>query len=133
MTKESHRDQRGPPILDATAQDLRYAFRGIRRNPGFATIAILSLAIGIGANTAIVSLVNAVLLQPLAYKDPQRVFAVGEFLPQLLGQNPIVVNAMHARDKQQPWTCCGGLSAVSACCAAQIVRAYLRFASSAGS
>ena len=96
-TKESYRDQRGLPALDALAQDLRYAFRGMHRNPGFATAAILSLAIGIGANTAIFSLVNSVLLKPLAYKDPQRVFAVGELLPHFFGQNPIGVNPTHAR------------------------------------
>src|SRR6476469_7670638 len=82
-TKESYRDQRGLPALDVIAQDLRYAFRGIRKNPGFATVAILSLAIGIGANTAIFSLVNSVLLRPLAYRDPQRVFAVREVASQL--------------------------------------------------
>jgi putative ABC transport system permease protein len=97
-TKESYRDQRGLPVLDTTAQDLRYAFRAIRKNPGFATVAILSLAIGIGANTAIFSLVNAVLLQPLAYKDPERLFAVRELLPHLFGQNPIAVNPVHARE-----------------------------------
>jgi|RhiMethySRZTD1v2_1073278.scaffolds.fasta_scaffold473832_2 hypothetical protein len=48
-TKESYRDQRGLPAFDAIGQDLRYAFRGIRRSPGCATVAILSLAIGIGA------------------------------------------------------------------------------------
>ena len=96
-TKESYRDQRGLQVLDAFAQDLRYAFRGMHRNPGFATAAILSLAIGIGANTAIFSLVNSVLLKPLAYKDPQRVFAVGELLPHFFGQNPIGVNPTHAR------------------------------------
>jgi predicted permease len=85
--KENYRDQRGLPALDSMAQDLRYAFRGIGRNPGFAAVAILSLGIGIGATTAIFSLVNGVLLQPLAYKDPQRLFAVHEH---------VLVNPMHA-------------------------------------
>ncbi len=96
--KESYRDQRGLPIIDTTVQDLRYAFRGVRRNPGFAAVAILSLAIGIGANTAIFSLVNAVLLQPLAYKEPQRLFAVRELVPHLFGRTAIPVNPMHARE-----------------------------------
>ncbi len=74
--KESYRDQRGLPFLDTTAQDLRYAIRVLSKNRGFATVAILSLAIGIGANTAIFSLVNGVLLQPLPYRDPDRLFAV---------------------------------------------------------
>jgi predicted permease len=101
-TKESYRDQRGLPVLDALVQDLRHAFRGVRRNPGFAAVAILSLAIGIGANTAIFSLVNSVLLQPLAYKDPQRLFAVREHLSP--GRNPMPVNPVHAREwaKQCP-------------------------------
>jgi putative ABC transport system permease protein len=103
-TKESYRDQRGLPALDVIGHDLRCAFRGIRKNPGFAAVAILSLAIGIGANTAIFSLVNSVLLQPLAYKDPQRLFSVGELLPHLLGQNPTAVNPTHAQEwaKQCP-------------------------------
>jgi len=91
-TKESYRDQRGLPALDAIVQDLRYAFRGIRKNPGFATVAILSLAIGIGANTAIFSLVNAVLLQPLAYKDPQRLFDIRE----VINNARAPVNPVHA-------------------------------------
>ena len=99
-TKESYRDQRGLPALDAIFQDLRYAFRGIRKNPGFATVVILSLAIGIGANTAIFSLVNGVLLQPLAYKDPQRVFDIRE----LINGARVPVNPMHALEwaKQCP-------------------------------
>ncbi|MGH9626973.1 MAG: ABC transporter permease, partial [Bryobacteraceae bacterium] len=100
-TKESYRDQLGLPFLDTILQDLRYAVRGIGRNPGFATVAILSLAIGIGANTAIFSLVNAVLLQPLAYKEPQRLFAVRESNSRF---RVMPVNPMHAREwaKQCP-------------------------------
>lgn len=91
--RESYRDQNGLPLLDTTMQDLRYAFRGIHRNPGFAAIAILSLAIGIGANTAIFSLVNGVLLQPLAFKDPQRIY----FAQEVTTLGPGTVNPVHAR------------------------------------
>src|SRR5262249_22094453 len=90
--------------VDVLLQDLRYAFRVIRRSPGFAAISILSLAVGIAANTAIFSLINVVLLQPLAYHDPERLFGVGELSLKNGVQLPDLVNPMHAQEwaKQCP-------------------------------
>jgi putative ABC transport system permease protein len=77
-TKESYRAQRGLPLLHAIGQDLRYALRGIRRSAGFATVSVLLIAIGIGANATLFSIINAVLLRPLPYPESDRLVWVGE-------------------------------------------------------
>src|SRR5262249_27293779 len=63
-------------VLDGLIEDLRHGVRGLLKNPGFASVAIITLAVGIGANAAIFSGVNAVLLQPLPYKDAGRLVVV---------------------------------------------------------
>jgi putative ABC transport system permease protein len=71
--KDECRDARGLAVLDGLRQDVRYALRMLRRNPGFTLLGILVMSLGIGANTAVFSVVNAVLLNPLAYPDPDRI------------------------------------------------------------
>jgi putative ABC transport system permease protein len=71
-------------FVDDVVRDLRYAGRNLRRNPGFAMIAVVIMALGIGANTAVFSVVNTVILKPLAYRDPDRIVAITS--PTLTGK-----------------------------------------------
>src|SRR5689334_9245320 len=78
--REETRDARALGWIDAAMQDLRYALRGLRRSPAFAVVAIATLGLGIGATTAVFTLVDRVLLRPLPFHEPDRLYSLS-YLP----------------------------------------------------
>ena len=95
--------------------DIRYALRTLARNPGFAAVAILTLALGIGANTAIFAVFNGVLLSPLPYPQLERLVAVQEIVPKFEKYGPTLpVNAWHFREWRKQNRSFDGLALVNA-------------------
>ena len=79
--KDAHRDERQIPVLDTLLREARMAVRSLRRTPGWTSLAVLTLALGIGATTAVFSLVDGVLFRPLPFADPDRLVSVWEDVP----------------------------------------------------
>jgi predicted permease len=104
QAKELHREARSPVWLEHIVKDVRYGARNLLRAPGFTVVAVLTLALGIGANTAIFSVVNAVLLRPLAYKDADRLVTILHY-----GTGPVATaNYIDWRDQGHAFTAVGG-------------------------
>jgi hypothetical protein len=76
--KEMYRERRGLPILETLLQDVRYSFRALRKNLSFTTLAVITLTLGMGANIAIFSMVNALLLHPYQFRDLDRLVRIWE-------------------------------------------------------
>jgi putative ABC transport system permease protein len=101
LVKETTRDMWGLRWLETFLQDLHYGARQLRRNPGFTAVGVITLALGIGANTAVFNVVSAVLIRRLPYSDPDRLVWITEFWPRL--NNTIVASPdfLNWRDQNQ--------------------------------
>ena len=96
--KEAYRDQRGLPAIESFIQDARYAIRTLLHAPGFTAAVLVTLALGTGANTAIFSVVNTVLLRPLPYQDSDRIVQLVRRYPAGVGERQTGLRYFFFRD-----------------------------------
>jgi len=118
LAKDDSRDQKPGQWLDHFLRDVRYACRSLRKSPGFAAAAILTFALGIGANTAIFGVVHAVLIKPLRYSEPEQIYNVEVVAPRADSQFSSLSATIHiyhewrkaetafgAMSALKPWEC----------------------------
>ena len=98
--REAHRETRGLPLVDTLVQDLRYTFRILKRDTGFALFAILIVALGIGASTIVFSVLNTLLLRPLPFKDADRLVWIAnkKCVPEQKTQVAYILDARRANN-----------------------------------
>jgi putative ABC transport system permease protein len=102
QAKERSRDARGVRWLEELWQDLRYGVRMLRRKPGFTAVAVISLTLGIGANSTVFTFLNAILIQPLPYPDPERLVNLWERAPRSTSTRLVLpLNFIEWRDRAQ--------------------------------
>ncbi|HEY0101641.1 MAG TPA: ABC transporter permease [Pyrinomonadaceae bacterium] len=113
QVKEQVRDVRIGATMESLLQDLRYGVRVLIKNPGFTAVAVLTLALGVGANTAIFSVINAVLLRPLPYPEAQRLVWVWETHPNIKEEPASLPNFTDWKSQSQSFEGMAGLANAS--------------------
>ncbi len=115
QTRQAYRERAGLPFIEAVLQDVRYALRGIRRNPAFAVTAVLTLALGIGATTAVFSVVDRILFRSPPYAQPDRLVSVGVTAPIIPQEFMLGAWYDDWRQNQKPFAMQTSQTSASAC------------------
>ncbi len=132
QTRQAYRERAALPLLETLLQDVRYALRGFRRNPIFAVTTIVMLALGIGATTAVFSVVDRILFRSLPYAHPDRLVSVGLTAPIIPQEFMLGGSYYEWRDNQTPFSALTSESGVNACDLTEHNPAHLTCASVQG-